>query len=424
MARKKKIKIKGIVITKTTAILMAVVLALGVVTYFVYEPFRKQVDKFFDYVFSTKNNALNTAKGENELRFHMIDVGQGDSLFIEFPDSTVMLIDTAEEGDNNDQKIINYIKSYGHETIDYFMLTHTDSDHISHTKAIASAFVIKNAFIPNVENKDITQTYHEAYDALLGECGKNLKNSYEYMYIASTDPNNLFFVAFLSPWQSLYDKLNNATIPTPKQKNDVSPLIYIEYMQKRILLTGDANIAVEDEVINRYNNKMFENFAVGNDKINVNLSNIDILKVGHHGSAGSSGEKLLGVTRPKYSLISVGEGNNDGHPRAETINRLKSVNSMIYTTIDNGSIQATIKPIPPVEETPDEEITGGVQPTSVLLADSESQEVATIEWFFEKSNGSVGVECTQGITQKTIKTTVIIKIRKEDFLYSDGYQVA
>lgn len=423
MARKKKIKIKGIVITKSTAIMMAIVLAFGVVAYFVYEPFRKQVDGFLSSLFSEPNNSLNSAKGENELRFHMIDIGQGDCLFIEFPDDTVMLIDTGEKSNARADKIINYIKNYEKTTIDYFMLTHTDSDHIGNTVAILEAFEVKKAFIPDVENKTITKTYENSYNAIIAE-GCEVEISSEFDTISSTDPNNVFYFAFLSPWQSLYNDLNGTSDPTSHQKNDVSPIIYLEYMQKRILLTGDVNIAVEDELITHYNDHNFEKFAIGGEEININLRKIDILKVAHHGSEGSSGANFLGVVEPTYSIISAGLGNSYYHPRAEAINRLKNVNSTIYTTVDNGSIQATIKPVLPPEEETGGKQGDGAEPNSVATATEETpKQYATIEWWFEKSNSSTGVECTQGITPPQ-KTAVIIKIKREEFIYSNGYQVA
>lgn len=237
MARKRKIKIKGIVITKSTAIIMAIVLALGVVAYFLYEPFRKQVDGFLSSLFSSPSNSLNSAKGENELRFHMIDIGQGDCLFIEFPDDTVMLIDTGEKSSARADKIINYIKTYEETTIDYFMLTHTDSDHIGNTVAILDAFEVKKAFIPDVDNKDITKTYRNSYDAIMAE-GCEVEISSEFDAISSTDPSNVFYFAFLSPWQSLYDDLNGSSDPTSHQKNDVSPIIYLEYLQKTHTFNG------------------------------------------------------------------------------------------------------------------------------------------------------------------------------------------
>ena len=86
---------------------------------------------------------------------------------------------------------------------------------------------------------------------------------------------------------------------------------------------GDANIEVEKEIIKKYN-----------------LTNIDILKVGHHGSNTSSSEEFINVTNPKYSIISVGSNNRYGHPTNEVLNILKD--SIIYRTDLDGSIMFKI----------------------------------------------------------------------------------
>ena len=72
-----------------------------------------------------------------------------------------------------------------------------------------------------------------------------------------------------------------------------------------------------------------------------NLSNIDVLKVGHHGSRTSSGKEFINGINPKYSIISVGKNNRYGHPNKEVLNNLS--NSKIYRTDQDGSIIFKIK---------------------------------------------------------------------------------
>ncbi len=87
---------------------------------------------------------------------------------------------------------------------------------------------------------------------------------------------------------------------------------------------GDAGIDKEKDIIEKYN-----------------LSNIDILKVGHHGSKTSSSEYFIDEIKPKYSIISVGKNNRYGHPNKEVLNNLE--NTKIYRTDKNGSIMFKIK---------------------------------------------------------------------------------
>ena len=87
---------------------------------------------------------------------------------------------------------------------------------------------------------------------------------------------------------------------------------------------GDAGIDKEKDIIEKYN-----------------LSNIDVLKVGHHGSKTSSSEYFIDEIKPKYSIISVGKNNRYGHPNKEVLNNLE--NTKIYRTDKNGSIMFKIK---------------------------------------------------------------------------------
>ena len=84
---------------------------------------------------------------------------------------------------------------------------------------------------------------------------------------------------------------------------------------------GDADKTVEEELIKTYN-----------------LNNIDILKVGHHGSSGSSSEEFLKWAVPQYAFISCGKNNSYGHPHAETLERLETTGSKIFSTAECGAI--------------------------------------------------------------------------------------
>ena len=96
-------------------------------------------------------------------------------------------------------------------------------------------------------------------------------------------------------------------------ENDSSSVIYLKYNDYKFLFMGDAGIERENDILDKYN-----------------LSDIDVLKVGHHGSNTSSSENFIKNISPKYSLISVGENNRYGHPKDSVLNILR--NSKIYRT--------------------------------------------------------------------------------------------
>ena len=107
-------------------------------------------------------------------------------------------------------------------------------------------------------------------------------------------------------------------------ENDNSNVIYTELNNYKFLFMGDASTITEKEIIDKYN-----------------LPDIDVLKVGHHGSKTSSSKEFINEINPKYSIISVGKNNRYGHPNKEVLNNLEK--SRIYRTDIDGSIMFKIK---------------------------------------------------------------------------------
>lgn len=109
-------------------------------------------------------------------------------------------------------------------------------------------------------------------------------------------------------------------------ENDSSQIYLVTYKKIKLLLTGDASVKSEETLLSNYD-----------------LGNIDILKVGHHGSSTSTSEKLLKNLNPKVALISSGRDNKFGHPHQEIINRLKKHNIKTYNTKEDGTITINLK---------------------------------------------------------------------------------
>ena len=107
-------------------------------------------------------------------------------------------------------------------------------------------------------------------------------------------------------------------------ENDNSNVIYIELDGYKFMFMGDSGIEKEKDILDKYN-----------------ISDIDVLKVGHHGSKTSSDKKFIDKIKPKYSIISVGKNNRYGHPNKEVLDTLNY--SKIYRTDQDGSIMLKIK---------------------------------------------------------------------------------
>ena len=107
-------------------------------------------------------------------------------------------------------------------------------------------------------------------------------------------------------------------------ENDNSNVIYTEINGYKFMFMGDAGITKEHDILDKYN-----------------ISNIDVLKVGRHGSKTSGGKEFINEINPKYSIISVGKNNRYGHPNKEVLDNFD--NSKVYRTGNDGSIMLKIK---------------------------------------------------------------------------------
>lgn len=180
------------------------------------------------------------------------------------------------------------------------IISHGDSDHIGNANYLVNNIKVNKVILNN-------DTFNELENGLIKYLNtKNIKyyNNLQHLNIKN---NKLYFLN-----TNLYDN-----------ENDNSIINYLEINNKKILFMGDASKEVEEELTNTYK-----------------LNNIDILKVGHHGSKTSSGEYFINEITPKYSIISVGKNNRYGHPNKEVLNTLE--NTKIYRTDQDGSIMFKI----------------------------------------------------------------------------------
>ena len=245
----------------------------------------------------------------------MIDVGQGDSVLIELPNNKIVLVDTGGTMTYKDEEwqkrrnqyslansiIIPYLKSRGIKKIDYLILTHGDYDHMGEAINLVNNFKVEKIIFNCGGYNDLEQELIKVLDK------KKIKY-YSCIKQLNIDNNNLYF-------------LNNGDYDN---ENNNSNVIYTELNNYKLLLMGDASVEVEEDLIEKYN-----------------LQDIDILKVGHHGSKTSSSNEFINEVNPKYSIISVGKNNRYGHPNDEVLDNLKY--SKIYRTDQNGSIMFKIK---------------------------------------------------------------------------------
>ena len=244
----------------------------------------------------------------------IIDVGQGDSILIHSKNSNI-LIDTGGITSYNMKQwqkrknqysvvkntTIPLLKSMGIKRINYLILTHGDYDHMGEAINLVNNFKVEKVIFN-------CGPYNDLEKELIKVLNKKHIKYYSCIKELNIDKNKLYFLQTKE-----YDN-----------ENDNSNVIYTELNGYKFMFMGDASINTEKEILNKYN-----------------LPDIDVLKVGHHGSRTSSFKEFINEINPKYSVISVGKDNRFGHPNKEVLENLNK--SKIYRTDQDGSIMFKIK---------------------------------------------------------------------------------
>ena len=231
------------------------------------------------------------------LRVHFLDVGQGNSTFIELPTGETMLIDGGTASCSS--FVSDYIRNLGHERIDYLVATHPHEDHIGGLISIIGSFEIGEIWAPKVTHT--TNTYED----FLGAIASN--NMTVRTAVAGKEIITLFGlrVSIVSPSASAsYSDLN-----------DWSAVISLVYKDTSFLFPSDASSQV---VASGYS------------------GHIDVLEVSHHGSSTGTSSSLVTTLSPAYAVISCGEGNSYGHPADSVISLLSG--TKLFRTDVQGTI--------------------------------------------------------------------------------------
>ena len=238
---------------------------------------------------------------ESSLRVNFIDVGQGDSEFIELPNGETLLIDAGTNETGAD--VVNYIESLGYSSIDYVVGTHPHEDHIGGLDDVIRTFDVESVYMPKVTAD--TKTFEDVLDAV-DEKGLTINTAKAGVTLVDGDRLS---VKMLAPVLDEYDNTN-----------DYSAVIKVVYGDTSFLFTGDAE-------------EYAESLITGD-------VSADVLKVGHHGSSTSTGEAFLERVSPSYAVISCGLGNSYGHPHIETMEKLGSLGIPVLRTDEMGTVVA------------------------------------------------------------------------------------
>ncbi len=346
--------------------LILILLAVIAICYYLYKGgyiFKEETPERFsglDQIFSGV-----TSSQSGEMKVHFIDVGQGDCIFIQFPDGKNMLIDsgdnrkknstrwnTADKDKSNSQVIKEYLASAGVDSdITVLLATHADADHIGNMSEIFKEYNVSYCLRPSVyysgtkgefdsefnpqptvkkHTDQGSDTYYNYLKALQDEgCSWEFFNyetdfSQEFTFDGGTYS---YSVDFLTPLEDV------GSIGYSNNANNYSPIMWIKYGEFDLILTGDAETKTLENQFVKY---------VNDTKYNLPTT-VELFKAGHHGASTASSLDFINLFKPLNTVFSCGAGNSYGHPHEEAMQNVLAVNSAVWRTDLQGNICFTVK---------------------------------------------------------------------------------
>ncbi|AKM83750.1 MAG: Metallo-beta-lactamase domain protein [Candidatus Campbellbacteria bacterium GW2011_GWD1_35_49] len=241
---------------------------------------------------------------DNTLKVAFFDVGQGDAIFIKSPNGKQVLID----GGSNRAVMRNLgrVMPFYDRSIDIVIMTHPDADHLGGLLPVLKDYDVDLVMESGVETD--SEIYLE-YKRIVEE--KGIKS----ILARQGQTINLGNDAYLSVLFPVSDTSDFET-------NTASVILKLVYGESSFLFTGDSPQVIEKYLAGFFGNEL----------------DIDVLKLGHHGSKTSNSELFLGITSPEYVVASVEKDNRYGHPHKEVLDLLEKLNLDLLRTDESGMI--------------------------------------------------------------------------------------
>ena len=379
MSRNKKVNIPKWKIVISGALLCILAVALI---------FADQIETFIGYKESFASNQT-TLEGIDKGNYSVsyIDVGQGNSSYIELPDGKNVLIDGGDT--EYGETVADFLNKRNVTTIDYMIATHADSDHIGGLNYVLENFEIKNIFRPfqisyDEENnkpndvEDLAEVYeymvqtfgersHKVCKITTAVYEKFISNIYSETYLVNgvqqTSKVTVFYdglvisganyeIEFFAPLKrdeniDLSEKSDRTFGyvtagfgATSAASNDNSSIFTLTCFDDVFLFLGDSRYTESDLNDLAYSELDFITSLSENERLD--LADVDVLLLGHHGSKYSTSRQLLDLVTPRFVVVSAGKNNRYDHPNDETLNRLVGLSSLesdyLLRTDENGDI--------------------------------------------------------------------------------------
>jgi len=276
---------------------------------------------------------------DGRLRIDFLDVGQGDSALVTFPNNTTLLIDgggtpglfraagddEGSEAFERDSRSIGeavvseYLWWRGLDHVDYLLASHADTDHIDGLNDVVRNFAVRAVLVARTPSRDAE--YSRLADTAAG-------GNVPIYTIGAGDLLRIGNVESTVLWPIAVE-----TTDAPFANND-SVLLRIKFGASSILLTGDVEAAGENAIIKRYESQSnSQQHWPGLHSLRA-----DVVKVAHHGSRTSSSAEFISATQARLAVIQVGQTSMFGHPHPEVVKRWKASGAQVLTTGEQGTI--------------------------------------------------------------------------------------
>ncbi len=396
MQRRKYLSKEGLIVRFLILAVIAAVLGVSLL-------FSTKIEKMLNI--NQKVEAGNYVDAEvvkdDDFVIHYINVGQGDCTFIQLPDGKTMLIDTGDTDSVSKWHITDYISALGVTKINYFVLTHSDSDHIGGAKNVLDAFEVENIYrpfalsggesstsdslsgfvcdekedlagvyaqllasdvsdvrtnaekLPRVTTANYTKTiksiYSETYIKDSNTLYSNVFVNYDGIEIDSTDATVDFSIKFYAPL------IASGNINIDGVASRTNGFVTVGYKTKKINgYTEDDKNSICPVIKFEYKEKKFvftgdittqaegDVLASLTTEERQELSNVTVYQAGHHGASNSNSQEWLNLLNPTYTVVSCGANNKYGHPTEDFLNRMASLTHTVTDYLIRTDLQGTI----------------------------------------------------------------------------------
>ena len=250
------------------------------------------------------------------LTVHFIDVGQGDAILVDLGDTEVLI-----DGGGRSPGVTAYLEDYVNGSLEVMIATHPHADHIGGLIEVLDDFDVEEIWLNG--DTSTSKTYSDFITKVNAEGAEVYEATWRHIIVTRglmvyvLNQLGLRFIAVgglmfdvLNPFGPLVDDINNNSI-----------VLMMSYCDTDFLFMGDAEEEAESSMMP--------------------AGDIDILKVGHHGSRSSSSQAFLNIVQPEVAIYMAGEDNQYGHPHPETITALEAIGAEIYGTDVCGTITVT-----------------------------------------------------------------------------------